>query len=103
MSLGRIRARAIVLGALATLVLLVFGVAVSIAADYQDEKHNVCEGTFSAGSCEWGTHVEGTSNVALGDAMMPALTSGRSNVALDFGALASDTEGNANVASASTR
>ncbi len=59
---------------------------------------NVCEGNFEfTGGCEWGTHVTGSDNVALGKAMMPELTSGTGNVALDFGALASDTTGTDNV------
>jgi hypothetical protein len=77
---------------------LAFDVEVGLAADYQDKKHNVCEGTFSSGSCAWGSHVTGESNLALGDAMMPVLTGGSGNIALDFGALAADTEGNGNVA-----
>jgi hypothetical protein len=77
---------------------LAFSAAISLAADYQDAQHNVCEGTFSAGSCSWGSHVAGLRNVAVGDAMMPALTKGSDNIALDFGALAATTEGSSNVA-----
>jgi hypothetical protein len=84
---------------LAMAVALVWGTGVGFAADYQDGKQNVCEGTFSPGSCEWGSHVTGNGeNVALGDGMMPALTSGNENVALDFGALEHNTTGTGNVA-----
>jgi hypothetical protein len=84
---------------IATTVALAFGAGIGLAADYQDANHNVCEGTFTFPPCtSWGTHVTGESNVALGDAMMPALTSGSNNVALDFGALASNTSGNGNIA-----
>jgi hypothetical protein len=85
---------------IATILALAFGARVGLAADFQEAKHNVCEGTFSAGSCAWGSHpVTGFSNVALGDAMMPALTSGSDNVALDFGALEHNTTGEFNIAS----
>ena len=80
------------------MVALSFGATVGLAADYQDAKHNVCEGTFTPGSCEWGTHVTGELNVALGDAMMPALTSGSGDVALDTNALGNNTTGSLNVA-----
>jgi hypothetical protein len=83
---------------IATTLALAFGAEVGLAADYQDAKHNVCEGTFSTGSCSWGFHVTGEVNVALGDAMMPALTSGGDNVALDFGALSANTTGGDNIA-----
>src|SRR5213593_3128368 len=83
---------------LAMAIALVWGTGVAFAADYQDTNHNVCEGTFTPGSCEWGTHVTGSNNLALGDAMMPALTSGSHNVALGFGALANETTGNGNKA-----
>ena len=45
---------------LAMAVALVWGAGVGLAADYQDANHNVCEGTFSPGSCEWGSHVTGS-------------------------------------------
>jgi hypothetical protein len=83
---------------IATIISLVFGAGVGLAADYQDGKGNVCEGTFSSGSCVWGAHVTGFDNVALGDWMMPALTSGNNNVAVERGALQFDTTGEANVA-----
>jgi hypothetical protein len=87
---------------IAAMLALVAGADVGMAADYQDKNHNVCEGTFSTGSCSWGTHVTGESNIALGDAMMPALTSGKENVALDFGALEHDTTGGENIAIGAT-
>jgi hypothetical protein len=47
---------------------LAFGAGVGLAADYQDANHNVCEGTFMFPPCtEWGGHVTGGENVALGD------------------------------------
>jgi hypothetical protein len=45
-----------------------------------------------------GPHVTGSKNVALGDSMMPALTSGIGNVALDFEALHANTTGSVNIA-----
>jgi hypothetical protein len=85
---------------MAMTVALVWGAGVGLAADYQDAKHNVCEGTFTFPPCTaWGGHVTGENNVALGDAMMPALTSGSNNVALDFRALATNTTGDNNIAS----
>src|ERR1700736_5270287 len=99
MSLLRMGSRAIVLGGLAALIFMAFGARVSLAADYQDAKHNVCEGTFSFPPCtEWGKHVTGQENVALGDAMMPALTTGNKNVALGSGALEKNTTGRENIA-----
>jgi hypothetical protein len=84
---------------IAMTVTLAFGPGVGLAADYQDANHNVCEGTFSPGSCEWASHVTNLYNVALGDSMMPALTNGFGNVALNSGALASNTSGSYNFAS----
>ena len=85
---------------IAMAVTLVWGAGVGLAADYQDANHNVCEGTFSSPGCStWGTHVTGSKNVALGDSMMPALTSGVDNVGLDFEALHANTTGNFNIAS----
>src|ERR1700676_1784148 len=84
---------------LAMAVALVWGTGVGLAADYQDANHNVCEGTFSPGSCEWGTHVTGTENVALGDGMMPSLTTGSDNIASGTEALCSNTGGFQNIAS----
>jgi hypothetical protein len=82
---------------IATMVTLAFGAEVGLAADYEDGKGNVCEGAFDCS--EWGKHVTGTDNVALGFDMMPALTSGEHNAALDFGALFANTTGANNVAS----
>src|SRR5437879_3826111 len=97
---GRMRLTVVLGVVLAAAVVLVWGAAVSLAADYQDANHNVCEGTFTAPSCDtWGSHVTGIGNVALGDSMMPALTSGFGNVALASGALAANTTGDNNVAS----
>jgi hypothetical protein len=90
--------RAIVLGGLTTLILLAFGAGVGLAADYQDEKGNVCEGNFAAGWCKWGSHVTGPNNVAVGPEMMPSLTSGEDNVALGLQALNHDTSGGNNIA-----
>jgi hypothetical protein len=91
--------RAIVLGGLTALVLMAFGMGTVLAADYQDVKGNVCEGTFHVGGCsEWGTHVTGSDNVALGDGMMPLLKKGSGNVALSPGALGGNHEGNDNIA-----
>ena len=82
-----------------TTVTLAFGAGVGLAADYQDAKHNVCEGTFSSPSCStWGGHVTGLENIAIGDGMMPALTGGSGNVALEIGALSSNTTGSSNLA-----
>jgi hypothetical protein len=87
-----------VVACIATTVTLALGAGVGLAADYQDANGNVCEGNFEfTGGCEWGTHVTGSDNVALGKAMMPELTSGTGNVALDFGALAADATGTDNV------
>src|SRR5438874_2335047 len=59
--------RRVVLAAIATMVMLAWGAAASLAADYQDKNHNVCEGTFTAGGClSWGSHVTGSDNVAFG-------------------------------------
>ncbi|MDQ6810318.1 MAG: hypothetical protein M3Z95_00270, partial [Actinomycetota bacterium] len=67
-----------------TLFVLAWGATASLAADYQDAKHNVCEGSFTSPGCaQWGSHVTGSENVALGDAMMNNLTSGNFNIALD--------------------
>jgi hypothetical protein len=94
--------RAIVLSGLTALILMVFGVGVGLAADYQDENRNVCEGNKpfeeTTGCPEWGKHVTGFNNAALGDEMMPELTSGNDNVALNFDALTHNTTGSANVA-----
>src|SRR5262249_54063760 len=61
---------------MATALPLVWGAAGSLAADYQDANHNVCEGTFTSSGCStWASHVTGSYNVALGDAMMSSLTS----------------------------
>jgi trimeric autotransporter adhesin len=86
---------------IATMLALAFGAEVGLAADYQDAKGNVCEGTFYSGSCAWGSHVTGGGNVALGDRMMPFLTSGSGNVALALHALYQDTTGSDNIASGS--
>ena len=80
------------------------GVATAdIAAEYYvDSSENVCVGfgpPLAAKSCEWGTHVTGYDNVALGGGMMPKLTNGEGNVALDSGALADNTGGIDNIAS----
>jgi hypothetical protein len=76
------------------LAIVLAGAAVSRAADYQDANGNVCEGTFSTPGCaQWGSHVTGSDNVAMGNSMMNALTTGYDNVALDDGALSSDTTG----------
>jgi hypothetical protein len=85
---------------IAATVALAFGAEVGLAADYQDAKHNVCEGNrvLTEGCPEWGKHVTGESNVALGDSMMNSLTGGFNNVALGFGALASNTTGFNNIA-----
>jgi hypothetical protein len=90
---------------LAMAVALVWGTEVGLAATatgyYEDGSGNVCVGfgsPFPPSSCEWGSHVTGESNVALGDAMMPNLTSGFDNVAFDSGALVSDTSGSWNIA-----
>jgi hypothetical protein len=93
--------RAIALGGLTALILMAFGTGVGLAADYQDAKHNVCEGNrvLAEGCPLWGTHVTGESNVALGDGMMNQLTSGSNNVALDFVALRENTAGSNNLAS----
>jgi hypothetical protein len=95
--------RAIVLGGLTALILMAFGAGVGLAADYQDKNHNVCEGNLpfepTKGCPEWGKHVTGFNNVALGDSMMNALTSGSNNVAVGGGALESNTEGSNNIAS----
>jgi hypothetical protein len=85
---------------IATTAALTFGAGVSLAADYQDNIFNVCEGTFGSPSCStWGSHVTGSANVAMGFQMMPSLTTGSSNVALNYFALRSDTSGNNNIAS----
>lgn len=84
---------------IAMAVALTFGAGVGLAADkegVEDAKNNVCEGGFTAAGCP---KVTGENNVALGNAMMPVLTSGSNNVALDFGALAADTTGGNNIAS----
>jgi hypothetical protein len=85
---------------IATMVALAFGAAVGLAADYQDAKHNVCEGNrvLTEGCPEWGKHVTGSFNVALGDSMMNALTSGSHNVASGFQALKVNTTGSNNLA-----
>jgi hypothetical protein len=83
---------------LAMAVALVWGTGVGLAADYQDANRNVCEGEFTFPQCGWGSHVTGSFNVALGDEMMPLLSSGSENVALNFGALASNTQGSGNIA-----
>jgi hypothetical protein len=98
---------------------LAFG-AIARAADYQDAKHNVCEGTFTSPGCSgWGGHVKGEANVGLGDAMMPSLTTGSrdfgfgfealkavttggENIALGTAALAADSEGSGNLAIGTT-
>jgi hypothetical protein len=86
-------------GGLMALVLMAFGTGTVLAADYQDVKGNVCEGTFHVGGCsEWGTHVTGSDNVALGDGMMPLLKKGSGNVALSSGALGGNHEGSNNIA-----
>jgi hypothetical protein len=91
--------RRVALAAIATTVMLAWGAAASLAADYQDAHHNVCEGTFTTGGCaSWGSHVTGFNNVAFGDSMMPALTSGSHNVASGFDALHSNTTGHNNLA-----
>jgi hypothetical protein len=81
--------------------MLALNAAVSVAADYQDAKHNVCEGNRVAteGCPKWGEHVTGSNNTALGDGMMSLLTTGSDNLALGFGALAADTTGHENIAS----
>ena len=91
---------------IATLLVLTFGAGVSLAADYQDNQKNVCEGngTFepTKGCPEWGKHVTtlppAPDNVALGAEMMEQLTTGHDNVAIDAGALASNTTGSTNIA-----
>src|SRR5207248_6380925 len=88
------------IAATVAIVTLAWGAAASLAADYQDKSHNVCEGTFTAGGCSsWGSHVTGFDNVAFGDLMMPALTGGHDDVASGFGALTSNTTGHDNLAS----
>jgi hypothetical protein len=78
---------------------LAAGAQTAVAADYQDSRHNVCEGTFTTPGCkEWGKHVTGEDSVAVGDAMMNSLKGGSFNVALDFNALAKNTEGKENLA-----
>src|SRR5262249_53575278 len=78
---------------------LAVGASAALAADYQDERFNVCEGRSFSESCQWGTHVTGAFNTALGADQMPNLTSGRGNVAIGFDALDFNTEGSGNVAS----
>jgi len=79
MSFRRTCSRAIVLSGLTTLILMAFGAGVSLAVaavaeerSHEDLKHNVCEGGATSVGCPI---VTGENNVALGDAMMPALTS----------------------------
>jgi hypothetical protein len=87
---------------IATTLALAFGAEVGLAADYQDAKGNVCEGngTFepTKGCPEWGKHVTGFENVALGAELMPSLTSGGYNVALSHTALYHNTTGSGNLA-----
>jgi hypothetical protein len=84
---------------IATTVALAFSAGVGLAADYQDANSNVCEGTFTSPGCvQWGSHVTGFYNVAVGDRMMPFLTSGTGNVASGFFALDSNKTGSYNLA-----
>jgi hypothetical protein len=84
---------------IAAMLALALGAEIALAADFQDAKRNVCEGKFTAPGCrQWGKHVTGSENVALGDEMMPNLSSGSGNVALDFRALLNNTTGGNNVA-----
>jgi hypothetical protein len=93
------RAELMVVSAISVMAVLACNAQSSPAADYQDAKHNVCEGIFSFPPCtEWGAHVTGSNNVALGDEMMPSLTGGNDNVALNTNALRNDTTGEANIA-----
>jgi hypothetical protein len=104
MLLWRIGLRAIALGGLATLMLTALGAAASVAADYQDEHDNVCEGNKpfeeAKGCPQWGGHLNSFAfnNVALGSNAMPAVTAGANNVAVGNGALGALTEGLDNVA-----
>lgn len=93
--------RGVALSAMMVLTLtLTWGATVSLAADYQDASRNVCEGgAFASPGCPtWGSHVTGEENIALGDGMMPKLTSGTGNIATGWGALYSNTIGNDNIA-----
>ena len=86
-------------GMLATTIALAAGAEVTLAADYQDGKGNVCEGTFASPGCStWGAHVTGGENIAMGESMMNSLTGGVANIAFDGGALAAETTGSYNVA-----
>lgn len=90
-----------VLGVIA--IVLVVGAGVSRAADYQDANGNVCEGTFATPGCStWGSHVTGSNNIAMGEAMMGHLTSGFGNVAFGTGALGSEARALTTWASATT-
>jgi hypothetical protein len=73
---------------------LVWGVAVSSAADFQqpEPNGNVCDGNLEPTWCNW-TKVTGVHNTALGAEVMPSLTTGSENVALGTKALFSDTTG----------
>jgi hypothetical protein len=86
---------------IATTVALAFGTGIGLAADYDKPIHNVCEGVEPAGkSClDWGSHVLGGDNVAMGYEMMPVLTSGEGNIAIGGGALHENTIGRKNTAS----
>jgi hypothetical protein len=90
--------RTATMAVLATAVALIWGTGVSLAADFQDAKSNVCEGNLTSPWCEWGSHVTGSGNVALGPNMMPALTTGFENLALGSEALFANTSGVDNVA-----
>jgi hypothetical protein len=72
------------------------------AADYQDVQFNVCEGNKpfeeTRGCTQWGKHVTGYDNTALGAAMMENLTSGSWNTALGVFAQAFNREGSGNTA-----
>jgi hypothetical protein len=99
--------RRLMLGTLVAALVCVGALSVGAAASFANAKEyytdstNVCVGfgpPLAAGSCEWGTHVTGGLNVALGDQMMSHLTSGENNVALDFGSLGSVTTASNDVA-----
>ena len=81
----------------AAIITLAWSAKVAQAADFQEAKGNVCEGNLTPAWCAW-TGVTGEDDIALGDEMMPLLTSGVWNVALDHGALAANTTGSGNVA-----
>src|SRR5271166_5274291 len=101
MSFTRTGAR-LALGIVVVLISLAFNVAVSLAADFQEAKGNVCEGNVpfeeTKGCPKWGGHVTGSGNVALGANMLEKLGSGSDNVAVGDGALTSDTTGSLNLA-----